>query len=165
MLRSLLLCASAVSALRIPWSSNNNGHLVMLYGPDEDYSCEKMAPLVKWIEGKENTKFVKIDVYADQANWKLLQFLEKDYRGKSRCYALPYFYNRNTGGVISGATNYVNFDRWATGKEHKEMDSVGNSVPENARELRVTGLKARKKRLEYADMERRGLDTTIRKYT
>jgi hypothetical protein len=54
--------------------------------------------------------------------------------------------------------------RQATGQDHKEMDSVGNSLAENARALRVTGLKARKKRQEYAEMERRGLDTTIRKY-
>jgi hypothetical protein len=80
-----------------------------------------MRPTVRKIETLLGTKVQSIDVnYVKDAE----EIIETITYGKTRCSRYPVYYNRKSGKVICGSTNFDNFRNWATERLHKSYDPL-----------------------------------------
>jgi len=87
------------------------------------YVKKYMADTVKMIEKKYKTKLHTFDVYKDPAAYKFWLLIIRDpLTGKEMTKGLPLYYNRKTGGIVSGMTTVDNFDKWAGGSGDHDVD-------------------------------------------
>jgi len=112
--------------------------------------CDEMKPVMRRVERKLGTRFLKYEVWSDPAAYKLMQFLDKNPAGKSQCGGLPFFYNRKTGAVVCGATTEANLENWAKGVAHAVVLTPPPSAEAIAVAGRATGARARRGRLANA---------------
>lgn len=105
--------------------------------------CDEMKAPIKQVERKLGTRILQWDVWSDPAAYKLMQFLDKGPDGRSKCGGLPFFYNRNTGKIICGATTEKNLENWARGVKHDMVLSPPASAEQRRVQQRVTGREAR----------------------
>ena len=109
--------------------------------------CDEMKPVMRRLERKLKTRFLKYEVWNDPASYKLMQFLDRNPSGRSQCGGLPFFYNRKTGACVCGATTEANLELWATGKKHAVVLTPPPSAEQIKVQSRVTGAKARQQRV------------------
>ena len=120
--------------------------------------CDEMKPVMRALERKLGTRFLKYEVWNDPAAYKLMQFLDKNPSGKSQCGGLPFFYNRRTGAVVCGATTEANLENWARGRKHAVVLTPPPSAEQIAISGRATGEKARRARAAN-EKKRAAVDT------
>ena len=89
---------------------DEQGDLLEFYGT-ECHFCVQMAPDIERLEREEKVKIVKIEVWHNMENAKLL---EKYDQGK--CGGVPFFFNKKTKKIICGYAPYEQLKKWALGK-------------------------------------------------
>ena len=84
---------------------------LLFFTGTECVHCHHMDPLVEKLEKEEGVKLMKLEVWHNAENAKVLQQLDKGY-----CGGIPFFYNKKTGKWICGAVPYEKLKAWALGK-------------------------------------------------
>eukprot|EP00922_Rhytidocystis_sp_ex-Travisia-forbesii_P064408 GHVS01095715.1.p1 GENE.GHVS01095715.1~~GHVS01095715.1.p1 ORF type:complete len:130 (+),score=33.40 GHVS01095715.1:110-499(+) len=98
-----------------------------------------MAPVVCAVSKQLNVRVVRLEVWHNEENLKLLQRLDR----KTKCGGLPHFYNSRTGQWICGATTAYNLRLWAAGRNCRSSSPPSLSQEEVAALQRKTGFFAR----------------------
>ncbi|MFQ5957677.1 MAG: hypothetical protein ACE5KK_07890 [Candidatus Brocadiales bacterium] len=89
--------------------------LIEFYGT-ECMHCREMDPLIERLEGEEDIKVTRLEVWHDSKNASLMEKLDKDENGQRFCGGVPFFYNEKTGKKICGTTSYEKLKEWAVGE-------------------------------------------------
>ncbi|KAJ8602342.1 hypothetical protein CTAYLR_004223 [Chrysophaeum taylorii] len=144
MLRLLALsaaCALAHRPLGFLW--RKEPYLLEFSSKNAQEDSRKMKPIVKQLEKKLKTRFVRLDIWNDPGAYQVFMLLDKAPNGKTICGGLPFYYNRKTGEIVCGATTYENLENWATGQTHLVGQPPRMSMEEIEIKGRVTGKQAR----------------------
>ncbi len=72
--------------------------------------CHEMEPLAEKLEKEEGLTIVKLEVWHNANNAKLLEKLDT-----INCGGVPFFYNEKTGKAICGSADYEKLKAWAKG--------------------------------------------------
>ncbi len=67
-----------------------------------------MDPLVERLEDEAGVKVVRLEVWHNEANAKLMREFDKGY-----CGGVPFFFNKKSGKWICGSTSYEGLKKWA----------------------------------------------------
>jgi thiol-disulfide isomerase/thioredoxin len=84
--------------------------LIEFYGT-ECVHCRKMEPLIQRLQDEAGIKVVRLEVWHNEENAKLMMQLDKDY-----CGGIPFFFNKKSGKWICGNTDYETLRKWAQGQ-------------------------------------------------
>lgn len=85
-----------------------NPDLIEFYGTECPH-CKRMEPLVKEFEKKSKVVIVKLEVWHNEENRKMLEEIEVF----SQCGGVPFFYNRISGKFVCGETTLEGLEEWA----------------------------------------------------
>eukprot|EP00871_Galdieria_phlegrea_P004305 jgi/Galph1/4876/GphlegSOOS_G3522.1 len=118
--------------------------LLEFHGRECDH-CVDMLPYLHKIEKELKVKVLKLEVWHNQRNNRLLQKLDTF----SVCGGVPFFYNRVTRRFICGATTYKNLLSWA-----KSEGCVAFLPPETADAAEEDRSKSAFERLRSKGLER-----------
>lgn len=89
---------------------------LIMFSGRECVHCKEMDPLVQKLEKEHSIKIVKIEVWHDSNNKKLMERYDKDKDGNEFCGGVPFFCNERTGKKICGNTSFEKLKAWAEGK-------------------------------------------------
>ena len=89
---------------------DDEGDLLEFYGT-ECHFCIEMAPFIERLEKEDKIKIVKIEVWHNMENAKLLEKYDEGH-----CGGVPFFVNKKTKKFICGYASYEQLKRWALGK-------------------------------------------------
>ena len=89
---------------------------LIMFSGTECVHCKEMHPLVEQLEKELKIKVVKLEVWHNSDNAKLMKELDKDQEGNEFCGGVPFFYNEKTGKKICGNTSFEKLKAWAEGK-------------------------------------------------
>jgi len=89
-------------------SSAKGSRLLEFYG-SECIHCNEMKPLVERLKKEKKVNIVKLEVWHDSKNAKLMESLDKGF-----CGGVPFFFNEKTGAKICGAVPYEKLKEWAS---------------------------------------------------
>ena len=84
--------------------------LIEFYGT-ECVHCRKMEPLIQKLQQETGLKVVRMEVWHNEENAKLLKQCDKGF-----CGGVPFFFNKKSGKWICGNTDYENLRKWAQGQ-------------------------------------------------
>ncbi|GJQ11445.1 hypothetical protein GpartN1_g3236.t1 [Galdieria partita] len=119
-------------------------YLLEFHGTECDH-CVDMLPLVHKIEKELGVTMLKLEVWHNPRNNRLLQKLDSS----SVCGGVPFFYNRISRQFICGATTYKNLLAWA-----KSEGCASFLPPETAQGQEEDRSKSAFERLRSKGMER-----------
>lgn len=98
-------------ALKAERKATDTSHLLSFYGNDCEM-CEYMVQHIKRVEKELGTKVRRFETWSNPQHEKLRAVCDS----RSGCGGVPFFYNKESGRWICGATTYDNLKRWASGK-------------------------------------------------
>ena len=84
--------------------------LIEFYGT-ECVHCRKMEPLIEKLLQESGLKIMRLEVWHNEENAKLMKQLDKGF-----CGGVPFFYNKKSGKWICGNTDYDSLRKWAQGQ-------------------------------------------------
>jgi len=84
--------------------------LIEFYGT-ECIHCRKMEPLIERLFQETGIKIVRLEVWHNEENAKLMHQYDKGY-----CGGVPFFFNKKSGKWICGNTDYETLKKWAQGQ-------------------------------------------------
>jgi thiol-disulfide isomerase/thioredoxin len=84
--------------------------LIEFYGI-ECIHCRHMEPLIEKLQKETGLKLVKIEVWHNEENAKLMMKYDKGF-----CGGVPFFFNKKSGKWICGNTDYDSLRKWAQGQ-------------------------------------------------
>jgi len=119
-------------------------YLLEFHGTECDH-CVDMLPLVHKIEKELGVTMLKLEVWHNPRNNRLLQKLDSS----SVCGGVPFFYNRISRQFICGATTYKNLLSWA-----KSEGCASFLPPETAQGQEEDRTKSAFERLRSKGLER-----------
>jgi hypothetical protein len=67
-----------------------------------------MDPLVERMEEEEGVKILKLEVWHNDSNARMMREYDKGY-----CGGVPFFYNKKTAKWICGSADYERLKKWA----------------------------------------------------
>ena len=89
---------------------------LIMFSGTECVHCKEMHPLVEKLEKELKVKVVKLEIWHNSNNAKLMKEVDKDKEGNEFCGGVPFFYNERTGKKICGNVKYEKLKAWAEGK-------------------------------------------------
>lgn len=89
--------------------------LIEFYGTECEH-CKEMVPIMDRVEKELGVKIIRLEVWHNSENAKLLKEYDKDAQGNEFCGGIPFFYNEKTGKKLCGNAKYEKLKAWAEGK-------------------------------------------------
>lgn len=89
--------------------------LIEFYGTECPH-CKDMEPIIARLEKDLKVKIIKLEVWHNSQNAKLMEKCDKDEKGRQFCGGVPFFYNEGNGKKICGSADFEALKAWALGK-------------------------------------------------
>lgn len=90
-------------------SGKSSDKRLLFFMGTECHFCHDMDPLVDRLEKEKKVNVVKLEVWHDSKNAKLMERLDNGF-----CGGVPFFFNEKTGAKICGAVPYEKLKEWAS---------------------------------------------------